>query len=102
MIARRNIALTLIFALALAILPIAASSNQVEAAGPSIYWGAYIDGAPYGFPDPPYDTRAIDAFEAHAKKKMSIFHWGQSWMNNDGSMSPFQTSYFNTIRNRGS
>src|SRR5438132_1353138 len=50
-----------------------------------IYWGAYINGGTYGYNDPPYDTRSIDAFESHTQKSMSILRWGQAWSGSDGS-----------------
>lgn len=34
--------------------------------------GAYIDGVPW-------DLRCLDAFEARARRMISIVHWGQSW-----------------------
>jgi hypothetical protein len=48
-------------------------------AGASIYWGAYIQGNTYGVANAPWDTRAIDAFEKSAGKRISILHWGQPW-----------------------
>ena len=45
----------------------------------SVYWGAYIHGGTYGFENAPWDTRAIDAFEQNAGKRVSILHWGQAW-----------------------
>jgi mannan endo-1,4-beta-mannosidase len=72
-----------------------------EAAGPSIYWGALIDGkAPTSTnmqPGGPFAT-----FETRSNKKMAIIHWGQPWMMSDGSWGEFQTSYFDNVRNHGS
>ncbi|MFN8464452.1 MAG: glycosyl hydrolase [Caldilineaceae bacterium] len=45
----------------------------------SVYWGAYIHGGPYGVENAPWDTRAIDFFEASAGKQVSVLHWGQAW-----------------------
>jgi hypothetical protein len=61
--------------------------------GASIYWGAYISGVPAS-------TGQLDAFESIAGKKVSIVHWGQSW--GDPPSNAFQTSRFDTVRNRGS
>jgi hypothetical protein len=44
--------------------------------------------------------RAIDIFESHAKKKISILHWGQPWMWN-GTYMPFQTAQYDKLRQRG-
>ena len=66
-----------------------------------IYWGAYINGGTYGYNDPPYDTRSIDAFESHTQKSMSILRWGQAWVGADGSLQQFDASDFNITRNRG-
>ncbi len=45
----------------------------------TIYWGAFIAGDTYGRGNPPWDEGAIDLFEEHAGKKLSILHWGQAW-----------------------
>ncbi|MFM8320501.1 MAG: glycoside hydrolase family 26 protein [Chloroflexota bacterium] len=72
--------------------PFRTTQATTEAAG-SIYWGAYIDGGHYGLSDAPWNTQAMDLFEAHTQKKISILHWGQSWMNcKDG---PCSYQYFN-------
>lgn len=55
-----------------------AQMEAAQAAG-SLYWGAYIQGSTYGLPNPPWDTRAINVFESHAKKRLGILHWGQAW-----------------------
>ena len=60
-----------------------------SADSPAVYWGAYINGAPF-------DPAVMDKFEADAGKKESIVHWGQPWQMN-GSMQPFQTQ---SLRNR--
>jgi hypothetical protein len=45
----------------------------------TIYWGALIAGDTYGRSNPPWDEGAIDLFEQHAGKPISILHWGQAW-----------------------
>jgi len=65
-----------------------------------LLWGALVDGLP------PTTAAlqpggAFDTFETRAGKKMAILHWGQPWRMN-GADQPFQTSYFNNVRNRGS
>jgi hypothetical protein len=70
-----------------------------------IYWGANIDGAPYGFADAPFDTRTLDAFEAQVKKKMSIVHWGQPWWHCyqvcGYQQFSFQVAQYDKVRSRG-
>jgi hypothetical protein len=66
-----------------------------EAAGDgSIYWGAYTSGAPF-------DQGLLNTFEASIGKPESIVSWGQPWVMNK-TLQPFQTSYFQTVRGRGS
>src|SRR5262245_13512565 len=78
-----------------------ARAAQAAATCSTMYWGRYVAREAYGFSDPPWDTRAMDAFEANTKKKMAIFHWGQQWMNSNGTMAAFPTNYFDSVRNRG-
>src|SRR5476649_2592504 len=66
---------------------------NVQASG-LVLWGAYISGAPQ-------DSTLLDTFESGAGKKLSIVHWGEAWTRN-GSSQQFQTTYFQTVRNRGS
>jgi hypothetical protein len=75
---------------ATALLPAAAAAQS----GPSVYWGAYVDGAPF-------DTSKLDQFEADAGRHQSIVHWGEPWQMN-GSMMPFQTAQYEAVRVRGS
>jgi hypothetical protein len=60
----------------------------------SIYWGATFDGSPD-------DATRIDAFERAVGKRTSIVQWGAPWSRR-GRMLDFQTSYFDTVRARGS
>jgi hypothetical protein len=74
---------------------VAPGDNTVEAASNSIYWGAYVDGAPYS-------AAVTDKFEADAGKKQSIVHWGQPWMmNSTHKYQAFQTSQYESVRLRG-
>src|SRR5258707_7843189 len=66
----------------------ASFSGSLHASAPSsVYWGAYISGSTYGinpatglaYGNPPWDMTPWDLFEAHAGKKVSIFHWGSPW-----------------------
>lgn len=71
-----------------------------------IYWGAWIVGETYGVGNAPWDTRAIDIFEEHAGKKMSILHWGQPWWTCDNTTCRYQTfdlqkPQYDTVRQRG-
>ena len=59
--------------------PAAVDQQEAIATTTSIYWGAYINGTTYGVENAPWDTRAIDYFEAHAGKRISVLHWGQAW-----------------------
>lgn len=72
-----------------------------------VYWGALINGSQYGVGEPPWDSQAIDIFEEHAGKKISILHWGQPWWHcNDASvcryqMFDFQKAQYDAVRQRG-
>jgi beta-mannanase len=68
--------------------------TPAQAAGNPIYWGAYLDGAPF-------NLALIDQFETDAGKHQSIVHWGQPWSMN-GSMQSFQTAQYENVRMRGS
>src|SRR5204863_4764057 len=68
--------------------------------GPSVYWGGLIDGHAYGVGDPPFDMRAIDIFESHTDKKISILRWGQPWKI-DGQFIAFQKDQYEKVRQRG-
>ncbi len=74
--------------------------TPTQAAGSAIYWGAYIEGATYGYGNAPFDSRTLDAFEAHAGKPMSIVHWGQGWFYN-GAYMPFDPTMMDRVRSRG-
>jgi hypothetical protein len=68
--------------------------GAVSAAGdPSIYWGAYIQGAPF-------NSSLIDTFQATTGKHMSIVTWGEPWVMN-GEFQAFQTTTFQSVRDRG-
>jgi mannan endo-1,4-beta-mannosidase len=71
-----------------------APTMVAHAESSQIYWGAYVDGAPF-------DTSRITDFENDAGKKQSIVHWAQPWSMN-GSMQSFQTPQFEAVRKRGS
>ncbi|HEU5006603.1 MAG TPA: Ig-like domain-containing protein, partial [Jatrophihabitantaceae bacterium] len=64
-----------------------------------IYWGAFIQGSLYGYGSPPWDWRAVDTFESHAGKKISLLAIGSSW---GSSSNTFPSSAMTTIRNEGS
>ncbi|MBX0326324.1 hypothetical protein K2Z83_01275 [Oscillochloris sp. ZM17-4] len=71
-------------------LPIVISTGS----GPDLYWGAAVKG-------PPYDMSKLDAFEANVGKKVSIFHWTHSWVE-QGAYRGFLKGEFNAIRAHGS
>lgn len=58
---------------------LAPATVEQQDATTSIYWGAWIAGSQYGHQNAPWDTGAIDHFEANAGKRISILHWGQAW-----------------------
>src|SRR5438270_12543471 len=60
---------------------------------PSVYWGAYLNGAPY-------DQSVINTFESDAGKRMSVLMFGQPWQM-AGSFQAFPAGPLTTIRNRG-
>ena len=72
-----------------------------------IYWGAWISGETYtASGNPPWNTYAIEMFEKHAGKRISILHWGQSWWNCDNTACryqpfDFQKPQYEAIRQRG-
>jgi hypothetical protein len=69
--------------------------TPVEAAPAPIYWGGYVDGAPY-------QSAKLDQFETDAGKKQSIVHWGQPWMSySNGNYQVFQTTMYEKVRARG-
>jgi hypothetical protein len=77
------------------------TSTPTRLAGSAIYWGAYIEGATYGYGNAPYDIRTMDAFEANTGKAESIVHWGQGWFYN-GAYQSFNPAMMDRVRNRGS
>jgi mannan endo-1,4-beta-mannosidase len=100
MVARRTLVLLVIAVVMLAAMFVPNHQPTAIAAGSSVYWGALIDGHAYGVGDPPFDMRAVDIFESHAGKKISILRWGQPWKMN-GSFVPFQTAQYEKLRQRG-
>jgi len=70
-----------------------------------IYWGAWIAGDTYGVGNPPWDTAAIEMFEQHAGKKISILHWGQPWWYCGNvcryQMFDLQKPQYDAVRQRG-
>ena len=92
--------------LVMAVVMILGNTIQTQAArpaaqttGPSIYWGAMVDGK---VPSSTNLQGVFNTFESRSKKKMSIIHWGQPWVMSDGSWGEFQTSYFQSARDHGS
>lgn len=101
MVARRTTTRMIVFLLLLTLLQGHMGMPTAQAASPSIYWGAIVDGlAPSA--DNLRSGGPFDTFEARANKRMSILHWGQPWMTSEGTMNDFQTSYFENVRRRGS
>ncbi len=66
----------------------------------AIYWGALVEGAAPS-PQNLASNGVFTRFEQQAGKQMSILHWGAPWKMY-GKYLPFQTSYFSTVRERGS
>ena len=71
----------------------------------SVYWGAWISGDTYDMGNPPWNPSAIDIFESHAEKKMSILHWGQPWWHCydacDYQLFDAQKAQYDVVRQRG-
>jgi hypothetical protein len=71
----------------------------------SIYWGAWIAGDTYDVGNPPWNPEAIDTFEEHAGKKVSILHWGQPWWHCNPGCSyqsfDLQKEQYQAVRQRG-
>jgi hypothetical protein len=98
--------------LSIIFLPLVYNNSEpvVAQTGPSIYWGAYMDGEHYGLGDAPWITETIDNFEASAGKRVSIIHWGQFWHWSrqsgyagigDGKFQKFDTGMMEKVRLRG-
>lgn len=68
---------------------------------PTIYWGAYVAANLYGIQYiPPWDMSAVEVFESHAGKSLSILHWGRRWYNN-GQYYNFDTTLMENVRQGG-
>jgi hypothetical protein len=96
MFALRGRMLVLAASLAMSLLGAGEPSavRDVSAAGTaSIYWGAYVNGAPG-------DPRLMDTFETHAGKRASIEMFALPWAS-DGSYRAFPQANLQTIRDRG-
>jgi Bacterial Ig domain len=63
-----------------------------------IYWGAFINGAQYGFGTPPWDWRSVDTFDSHAAKNISMLALGSSW---GSSSNTFPTAAMDAVRSHG-
>lgn len=85
--------------LVMALVMILGSTIHSRAVGPSIYWGAMVDGK---VPSSTNLQGVFHTFETRSQRGMSIIHWGQSWKASDGTWGEFQTSYFTNVRNHGS
>src|SRR5215216_5170820 len=89
-----------IASLIMALIMILGNTIHTQAvAGPSIYWGAMVNG---NVPSITNLQGIFNTFETRSQKRMAIIHWGQPWMMPDGSWGEFQTGYFDNVRNRGS
>lgn len=66
---------------------------SIPSSASSIYWGAYINGAPW-------DTTVWDAFEQRAGKRLSILHWGQPWKRGTQDQL-FWANVYEKVRLRG-
>jgi hypothetical protein len=67
----------------------------------SIYWGAMLAGAAAPTAQNMQPGGVMDQFETRAKKKMSIYHWGQPWKMN-GAFQNFYATWFDNVRAHGS
>ncbi len=83
-----------------AYLPFVARPNR---SSPAIYWGANISARVYGLnSDPPWDMQAVDIFESHTGKPISILHWGRRWQTANGAYYGFSATLMEAVRQRGS
>lgn len=95
----RRTSLLSLFCLILLVLTaiVPTASPTAAAASPTIYWGALVNGLA---PSATNLSGPFATFEQRANKKMAIIQWGQPWKMN-GSFQPFQTSYFENVRQHG-
>jgi mannan endo-1,4-beta-mannosidase len=84
----------LLTAASLSGLTVGAAQPAVAADDASVYWGAYVNGAPF-------NLSILDDFEAQVGKHVSIVHWGQPWLM-QGAFQPFQSHLYQVVRDRGS
>ena len=63
-----------------------------------IYWGALISNNTTRAPD---DSTIQTSFETRAGKKISIVHWGGSWLDSLANNQAFFTANFDKARNNG-
>jgi Bacterial Ig domain len=73
-------------------------ANGTSTTSHQIYWGAFINGAQYGYSAPPWDWRGVDTFDSHAGKNISMLALGSNW---GSSNNTFPTSAMDTIRSHG-
>ncbi len=66
----------------------------------SAYWGALVN-LSYPSTANMQPGGVYDTFESIAQKKLAILHWGESWKRG-GVYEPFDTPYFDNVRNHGS
>ncbi len=92
----RFVLLTIVFFIIMGIVP-----NEADAASGSIYWGAHFYGKPPEATAFQPGGRISTFVSTISKKPMSIIAWGAPWEYPAGTMLPFQTSYFNNVRNYG-
>ncbi len=85
--------------LVMALVMILGTTIHTQATGPSVYWGAMVNGKA---PSSTNMQGDFSTFETLSKRKMSIIHWGQPWKLSDGTWGEFQTSYFSNVRSHGS
>lgn len=98
--ANRKVGLFMLLALSVFIVASSTGLSYTNAAA-GIYWGATLYGKP---PDSSAFQSGgfIANFETYiAKKTMSIIAWGAPWEYPVGTMLPFQTTYFDNVRNHG-
>ncbi len=77
--------------------------HRAASAKPSVYWGAYVAGGQYGRTDAPWDSGALERFEANAGKKVSLVEWGQAWYECSSTcgLRPFRADLLEKIRRHG-
>jgi hypothetical protein len=94
----RRVGIMLVIAICISMCVAASQSGRADgleqpSARAQVYWGAYIDGAPW-------DMSRVATFQAQTGLGASIIHWGEPWWH-DGVYQPFFPADLQTVRDYG-